>query len=142
IASGTHALALTLFGCLRPGDELISAVGSPYDTLQSVIYRSEGSLADWGVTYKEVALTPDGRPDLAGLQAAIGPQTRVVWIQRSRGYSLRPSLTVAEVGEVIRAAKAAKPDVLCLVDNCYGEFAETSEPTQVGADLMAGSLIK
>lgn len=142
IASGTHAISLGLFGVLRPGDELVAALGAPYDSLQPVIRGGTGSLHDWGVTYREVALAPDGRPDLGALQASLGPRTRAVLIQRSRGYSLRPSLTVAQVGEVIAAVKAVRPEVYCLVDNCYGEFAEDREPTEVGADLMMGSLIK
>lgn len=142
IASGTHAISLALFGVLRPGDELVAAAGAPYDSLQPVIRGGVGSLAEWGVGYREVPLLATGAPDLAALQAAIGPRTRAVLIQRSRGYSLRPSLTVAAVGEVIAAVKAVRPDVFCLVDNCYGEFAEDREPTAVGADLIMGSLIK
>lgn len=142
IASGTHAIALGLFAALRPGDELVAAVGTPYDSLHPVLRGAPGSLAEWGVAYREVPLRPDGRPDLEALRAALSPRTRAVLIQRSRGYSLRPSLTVAEVGEVVAAVKSVRPDVLCLVDNCYGEFAEEQEPTEVGADLCMGSLIK
>lgn len=142
IASGTHAISLGLFGVLRPGDELVAALGAPYDSLQPVIRGGTGSLADWGVVYREVPLLAAGAPDLAALQAALGPATRAVLIQRSRGYSLRPSLTVAQVGAVVAAVKAARPDVYCLVDNCYGEFTEEREPTAVGADLIMGSLIK
>lgn len=142
IASGTHAIALGLFGVLRPGDELLAAVGAPYDSLQPVIRGGGGSLAEWGVAYREVPTRPDGYPDLPAIQAAIAPRTRAVLIQRSRGYSLRPSLTVEQVGEVVAAVKAVRSDVLCLVDNCYGEFAESREPIEVGADLCMGSLIK
>lgn len=144
-ASGTHALAVALFGLLKPNDELISAAGAPYDTMEEVIGlrgENQGSLMDWGVKYRQIELTADGHVDLPALLDAIGPQTRVITLQRSRGYDWRPSLTVREIGEIIRAVKAKKPDVLCFVDNCYGEFTERLEPTEVGADLIAGSLIK
>ncbi len=142
IVSGTHAITLALFGVLRPGDELVAAVGAPYDTLQAVIRGGTGSLYDWGVSYREVAVQATGAPDLQALKAAVGPRTRAVLIQRSRGYSLRPSLSVAQVGEVIAAVRSVRPDVYCLVDNCYGEFTEEQEPAEVGADLVMGSLIK
>lgn len=134
-ASGTHAIACGLFGTLRPGDELI-AVGKPYDTLQEVIHKAPGSLTDWGVRYREVSIDP------AAVREAVTAGTKVVFIQRSRGYSLRPSLSVEGVGELVAAAKAADPNVICLVDNCYGEFVQEEEPLQVGADLICGSLIK
>ncbi|MCD8373977.1 MAG: methionine gamma-lyase family protein [Oscillospiraceae bacterium] len=144
ITCGTHALALALGANLRPGDELISAVGAPYDTLEEVIgiRPSPCSLAEYGVTYKQVDLLPDGTPDLQALKSAISAKTRLVTIQRSRGYSQRPTLSVAQIGEIIAVCKAAKPDVLCMVDNCYGEFVELTEPSDVGADMTVGSLIK
>jgi cystathionine beta-lyase family protein involved in aluminum resistance len=144
-ASGTHAIATALFGVLRPGDELLAVTGHPYDTLEEVIGlrgAGQGSLADWGVTYREVALTPEGRPDLDAIRAAIGPATRVCAIQRSRGYAWRPSVGIDEMAQLIAAIKVVKPEVVVFVDNCYGEFTETREPTEVGADLIAGSLIK
>ena len=143
--SGTHALAAMLFGVLRPGDELLAITGTPYDTLLPVIGVGEGasgSLREFGVTYREVPLTADGRPDEAAIAAALRPETRAVLIQRSRGYAWRPSLAVEGIGRLIALVKAARPDVLCLVDNCYGEFTEKREPGHVGADLLAGSLIK
>lgn len=142
--SGTHALSTALFACLRPGDELISAVGAPYDTLQGVIgIRPEvGSLAEMGVRYQQVELGRDGRPDLAGIARAVKASTRMVTIQRSKGYSFRHSLSIGEIGEIIRAVKSANPDCICMVDNCYGEFVEEQEPCEVGADLTVGSLIK
>lgn len=144
-ASGTHAIATALFGVLRPGDELLAVTGHPYDTLEEVIGlrgEGQGSLAEWGVTYREVDLTPDGRPDFDAIGAAIGPATKVCAIQRSRGYAWRPSVGIDELGALIAAIKAVKPEVIVFVDNCYGEFTETREPTHVGADLVAGSLIK
>lgn len=134
-ASGTHAIASGLFGALRPGDELIAA-GTPYDTLQEVIHRAPGSLQDWGISYREVPIDP------SALREAVTAQTKVVFIQRSRGYSLRPSLSVSAIGELIGAVRQANPHAICLVDNCYGEFVETQEPLEVGADLICGSLIK
>lgn len=146
ILSGTHAIAIALFGILRPGDRMLAATGAPYDTLADVIGMngpSDGSLREFGVDYRQVELAEDGYPDIAGATAALeDPAVRLVHIQRSRGYSLRPSLSVAKIGELIAAVKAKRPDVVVFVDNCYGEFAEREEPTAVGADLMAGSLIK
>ncbi len=147
IVSGTHAITVALFGVLRPGDVLLAATGAPYDTLLGVIgvgEHSDGSLADFGVGYQEVALRSDGLPDLKGIQSALkaNPAIRVVHIQRSRGYSLRPSLTVAQIGDVVRAVRAVREDVIVFADNCYGEFVEKTEPSAVGVDLMAGSLIK
>lgn len=143
--SGTHALATALFGLLRPGDELLSVTGAPYDTMQTVIGHSapsRGSLKEYGVGYRELPMT-DGKVDLAALQGAVGPRTKVALIQRSRGYSMaRPSLTTKEIGEICAAVKAVRPDCVCFVDNCYGEFTEVLEPTACGADLVAGSLIK
>ena len=143
LASGTHALAVALFGALRPGDLLLSLTGKPYDTLEEVIgLRGEGagSLRDFGVRYDEVALR-NGKIDLpAALEKAAG--AKVCYLQRSRGYSLRPTLSVTEIGEAARALKAKYPDLIVMVDNCYGEFVEEREPTDVGADLIIGSLIK
>jgi cystathionine beta-lyase family protein involved in aluminum resistance len=144
-ASGTHAISTALFGVLRPGDELLAVTGHPYDTLEEVIGlrgTQQGSLAEWGVTYREVDLTPDGKVDLAAIEKAIGPKTRVCHIQRSRGYAWRSSVGMAEMAELIRRIRAVKPDVVIFVDNCYGEFTETMEPLELGADLIAGSLIK
>ena len=146
ILCGTHAITLALFGVLRPGDILLAATGKPYDTLIGVIgaeKSSDGSLAEYGIGYKEVPLK-DEQPDLEGIAAALceTPAIRMVHIQRSRGYDLRPSLSVAKIGEIIKTVRAVRPDVVVFVDNCYGEFVETVEPTAVGADLMAGSLIK
>ncbi len=147
ILCGTHAITVALFGVLRPGDVLLAATGAPYDTLLGVIGAnkpSDGSLADYGVGYREVPLLPDGTPDLDGICTALRetPAVKVVHIQRSRGYNLRPSLTVADIGKIIAAVRSVRPDAIVFVDNCYGEFAEKTEPTAVGADLMAGSLIK
>ncbi|WP_336772004.1 methionine gamma-lyase family protein [Paenibacillus sp. MMO-58] len=143
--SGTHTIGCALFGVLRPGDELLYITGKPYDTLHKVIGKpgdGTGSLQDWGVRYNEVALREDGSLDWAGIEASINERTKVIGIQRSRGYSWRASFTVAEIGEMVQRVKQIKPDVLVFVDNCYGEFTELLEPTQVGVDLMAGSLIK
>ncbi len=145
MVSGTHAIACALFGVLRPGDELLAVAGHPYDTLEEVIGLrgvGQGSLAEWGIRYRELDLKPDGTIDFEGLAVAISPQTKMISIQRSCGYSWRKSLTVQEIGEVVRIVKQVKPEVVCFVDNCYGEFVEALEPTQVGVDLMAGSLIK
>jgi cystathionine beta-lyase family protein involved in aluminum resistance len=143
--SGTHAIACALFGTLRPGDELLAVVGDPYDTLEEVIGvrgQGQGSLKDFGVTYRVLPLTPAGQLDWTKLATAVGDRTRMVLIQRSCGYSWRNSLTLAEIGKIITLVKQQNPDTVCFVDNCYGEFVETQEPTAVGADLMAGSLIK
>ncbi len=144
ITCGTHALALALMSNLRPGDELLSPVGKPYDTLEEVIgiRPSKGSLAEYGVTYAQVDLLPDGSFDWEGIRAAINERTKLVTIQRSKGYQTRPTLSVARIGELIAFIKGIKPDVICMVDNCYGEFVETIEPTDVGADMAVGSLIK
>ena len=144
IACGTHALATALSGNLRPGDELLSPVGKPYDTLEEVIgiRPSVGSLAEYGVTYRQVDLKEDGSFDYEGIKNAINKKTKMVTIQRSKGYQTRPTLSVTRIGELIAFIKNIKPDVICMVDNCYGEFVETIEPTNVGADLMVGSLIK
>ena len=144
ITCGTHALALALMSNLRPGDELLSPVGKPYDTLEEVIgiRPSKGSLAEYGITYAQVDLLPDGGFDWNGIRAAINERTKLVTIQRSKGYQTRPTLSVARIGELISFIKGIKPDVICMVDNCYGEFVETIEPTDVGADMVVGSLIK
>lgn len=144
ITCGTHALALALMSNLRPGDELLSPVGKPYDTLEEVIgiRPSRGSLAEYGVTYRQVDLLPDGSFDYEGIRAAVGERTKMVTIQRSKGYQTRPTLSVEKIGELIAFVKQIKPDVLVMVDNCYGEFVETKEPSQVGADMVVGSLIK
>lgn len=144
ITCGTHALALALMSNLRPGDELLSPVGKPYDTLEEVIgiRPSKGSLAEYGVTYKQVDLLPDGSFDYEGIRAAINEKTHLVTIQRSKGYQTRPTLSVERIGELIAFIKGIKPDVICMVDNCYGEFVQKTEPTDVGADMAVGSLIK
>ncbi len=144
ITCGTHALALALMSNLRPGDELLSPVGKPYDTLEEVIgiRPSRGSLAEYGVAYRQVDLLPDGSFDYENIRKAVGARTRLVTIQRSKGYQTRPTLSVARIGELISFIKKIKPDVLCMVDNCYGEFVETVEPSDVGADMVVGSLIK
>jgi len=144
ITCGTHALALALMSNLRPGDELLSPVGKPYDTLEEVIgiRPSKGSLAEYGVTYKQVDLLNDGSFDYENIKKAINEKTKLVTIQRSKGYQTRPTLSVARIGELIAFIKGIKPDVICMVDNCYGEFVETIEPSDVGADMVVGSLIK
>ena len=144
ITCGTHALALALMSNLRPGDELLSPVGKPYDTLEEVIgiRSSRGSLKEYGISYRQVDLLPDGSFDYDGIRNAIHDKTKLVTIQRSKGYQTRPTLSVARIEELIRFIKDCKPDVICMVDNCYGEFTETKEPTDVGADLVVGSLIK
>lgn len=144
LMSGTHALHVALSGNLRPGDELLSPVGKPYDTLEEVIgiRDSAGSLKEYGVIYRQVDLLPDGEFDYDGIKKAINEKTKLVTIQRSKGYATRPTLSVAKIGELIRFIKAIRPEVICMVDNCYGEFVETSEPLDVGADLIVGSLIK
>ncbi len=144
MVSGTHALATALFGALSPGDRMVSVTGQPYDTLEETIGlrgQGDGSLMEWGVEYRQVELLPDGSPDHPAI-AREAAGARMIYIQRSRGYSLRPTLTVERIGEIARTAKAANPQVVVMVDNCYGEFVETAEPTQAGADLIAGSLIK
>ena len=144
ITCGTHALALALMSNLRPGDELLSPVGKPYDTLEEVIgiRPSKGSLAEYGITYAQVELLPDGGFDWDGIKNAINEKTKLVTIQRSKGYATRPTLSVDRIGELISFIKNIKPDVICMVDNCYGEFVEEKEPLEVGADMIVGSLIK
>ncbi len=145
IISGTHAIAACLFGVLRPGEELIYITGSPYDTLEQVIGKEKdgsGSLADHGIRYQAIPLLSDGQVDWPAVTAAVGPKTRCIGIQRSRGYSSRASFTVAEIGEMIQRIRELCPHAVIFVDNCYGEFVEEREPTHVGADLIAGSLIK
>ncbi|MEN9270579.1 MAG: methionine gamma-lyase family protein [Thermostichales cyanobacterium HHBFW_bins_127] len=145
MVSGTHAIACALFGVLRPGDELLAVAGPPYDTLEEVIGlrgNGQGSLREFGITYRQVELTPTGELDWEKLAGCVGERTRLVHIQRSCGYSWRPSLDIATLERLIALVKAQKPEVICFVDNCYGEFVETQEPCQVGADLVAGSLIK
>ncbi len=144
ITCGTHALALALMSNLRPGDELLSPVGKPYDTLEEVIgiRPSKGSLAEYGVTYSQVDLLADGSFDYENIRKAINDRTRLVTIQRSKGYATRPTLSVSRIGELISFIKGIKPDVICMVDNCYGEFVEEKEPLEVGADMIVGSLIK
>ena len=144
ITCGTHALNVALAANLRPGDELLSPVGKPYDTLEEVIgiRPSKGSLREYGITYAQADLKPDGSFDFDAIRAAINDRTKLATIQRSKGYATRPTLSVARIGELIAFIKSIKPDVICMVDNCYGEFTETIEPTDVGADLCVGSLIK
>ncbi|KIL34764.1 hypothetical protein SD71_17090 [Cohnella kolymensis] len=145
LVSGTHTISAALFGCLRPGDELLFVTGRPYDTLHKVIGKpgdGTGSLADWGIRSVEVALLPDGSVDWDGVAAAASESTKVFAIQRSRGYDWRPSFTVAQIGEMAARLKAIRPEAIVFVDNCYGEFTEDREPTEAGADLIAGSLIK
>ncbi|QHQ62240.1 hypothetical protein Ana3638_16805 [Anaerocolumna sedimenticola] len=168
LISGTHALTIALSGNLRPGDEILSPVGKPYDTLEKVIGintdmeeaitdeknetgktghtkrtgRLTGSLAEYGITYSQVDLLPDGRFDYDGIRGAMNKRTKLVTIQRSKGYATRPTLSVERIGELIHFIKEINPNVICMVDNCYGEFVETMEPTEVGADLCVGSLIK
>ena len=144
LISGTHALTVALSGNLRPGDEILSPVGKPYDTLEEVIgiRDSVGSLKEFGITYSQVDLLPDGSFDFEGIRKAINERTKLVEIQRSKGYATRPTLSVARIGELISFIKSIKPDVICMVDNCYGEFVEEREPIEVGADMIVGSLIK
>lgn len=144
ITCGTHALALALMSNLRPGDELLSPVGKPYDTLEEVIgiRPSKGSLAEYGIAYRQVDLLPDGGFDFDGIKKAIGERTKLVTIQRSKGYATRPTLSVDQIGRLIAFIKEIKPDIICMVDNCYGEFVEEKEPLEAGADLIVGSLIK
>ena len=144
LISGTHALHVALSGNLRPGDELLSPVGKPYDTLEEVIgiRDSVGSLKEYGVTYRQVDLLKDGSFDYENIKKAINERTKLVTIQRSKGYADRPTLSVQQIGELIAFVKKIKPEVICMVDNCYGEFVERTEPTDVGADMIVGSLIK
>lgn len=144
LISGTHALHIALSGNLRPGDELLSPVGKPYDTLEEVIgiRDSVGSLKEYGVQYRQVDLLEDGSFDYDNIAKAINENTKLVTIQRSKGYAARPTLSVQKIGELIAFVKNIKPDVICMVDNCYGEFVERIEPTDVGADMIVGSLIK
>lgn len=149
LTCGTHALTIALSANLRPGDELFSPVGKPYDTLQGVIGMNPagegektGSLREFGITYRQVDLLPDGSFDYENIKKAINERTKMVTIQRSKGYDSRPTLSVSKIGELIAFIKEIKPDAICMVDNCYGEFVERMEPTEVGADLCVGSLIK
>ncbi|MBD2503757.1 methionine gamma-lyase family protein [Anabaena azotica] len=143
--SGTHAIACALFGVLRPGDEMLAVAGSPYDTLEEVIGlrgQGQGSLIEFGIKYRQLELTSEGYINWSDLSSSITDSTRLVLIQRSRGYSWRPSLSIADIEKIVTLVKQQNPHTVCFVDNCYGEFIETREPTHVGADLMAGSLIK
>ena len=144
IICGTHALNIALSSNLRPGDELLSPVGKPYDTMDEIIgiRPSKGSLAEYGVSYRQVDLLADGSFDYENIKKAINEKTKLVTIQRSKGYASRPTLSVERIGELISFIKEIKPDVICMVDNCYGEFVERIEPTEVGADMIVGSLIK
>lgn len=144
IICGTHALNVALSSNLRPGDELLSPVGKPYDTMDEIIgiRPSKGSLAEYGITHAQVDLLPDGGFDYEGIKNAINERTKLVTIQRSKGYASRPTLSVERIGELISFIKSIKPDVICMVDNCYGEFVERIEPSEVGADMIVGSLIK
>ncbi len=145
IVSGTQAISLALYAILRPGDELIAITGTPYDTLINVIGNKKedtGSLVNFGIKYKEIPLNQLQKPDISQIKKQISTKTKAVLIQRSRGYAWREAFTIKELGELIANVKAISPDVICLVDNCYGEFVEEKEPTEVGADLIAGSLIK
>jgi cystathionine beta-lyase family protein involved in aluminum resistance len=143
--SGTHAIACCLFGVLRPGDEMLAVVGSPYDTLEEVIGlrgQNQGSLIEFGIHYRQLPLTNDGKVDWQALGQAVGDRTRLVLIQRSCGYSWRDSLSIADIEKIVQLVKQQNPNTICFVDNCYGEFVENREPPAVGADLIAGSLIK
>jgi len=144
IVCGTHALALALSANLRPGDEMISISGKPYDTLEEVIgiRESKGSLAEYGVTYKQVDLTDDGNFDFEGIKNAVSEKTKLVEIQRSKGYQTRPTLSVEKIAEAIKFVKSIRKDIIVMVDNCYGEFVEKYEPSDFGADMVVGSLIK
>ena len=144
ITCGTHALTVALSANLLPGDELLSPVGAPYDTLEEVIgiRESVGSLKEYGVTYAQADLLPDGTFDYPAIEKAINARTKLITIQRSKGYATRPTFSVKQIGELIAFCKRVKPDVICMVDNCYGEFVETVEPSDVGADMIVGSLIK
>jgi cystathionine beta-lyase family protein involved in aluminum resistance len=143
--SGTHAIACALFGVLRPGDEILAVAGSPYDTLEEVIGlrgKGQGSLKEFGINYRQIELTHHGTVDWAALADAVRDRTRLVLIQRSCGYSWRPSLSIVEIGKIVDSIKRQNPNIVCFVDNCYGEFVAAQEPPMVGADLIAGSLIK
>lgn len=144
--SGTHALTVALFGILRPGDKMLCVTGTPYDTIQGVIgiegREEKGSLKEFGISYEQVDLLPDGTPDYEEIERRISPEYKMIYLQRSRGYSLRPSLFVSDIEKIAGIAKRKAPQSIVMVDNCYGEFVEKEEPTQHGADLMAGSLIK
>ncbi len=144
VTCGTHALALALGANLRPGDELLSAGGKPYDTLEEVIgiRPSNGSLAEYGISYRQVDLLPDGTFDFEGIKRAINDKTKMVTIQRSKGYQTRPSFSVEQIGRAIRFVKEINSEIICMVDNCYGEFVEEAEPSDAGADMVVGSLIK
>lgn len=144
LISGTHALSVALSGNLRPGDELLSPAGKPYDTLEEVIgiRESTGSLKEYGISYRQVELLSDGTFDYDAIKKAINEKTRLITIQRSKGYDTRPTFSVTQIGELISFVKNIKPDVICMVDNCYGEFVERMEPSDVGADMIVGSLIK
>jgi cystathionine beta-lyase family protein involved in aluminum resistance len=143
--SGTHAIACSLFGVLRPGDEMLAVAGPPYDTLEEVIGlrgQDQGSLKDFGITYRQLPLTREGTVNWQALEQAVGDRTRLVLIQRSCGYSWRSSLSIADIEKIVQLVKQQNPDTICFVDNCYGEFVDECEPPDVGADLIAGSLIK
>lgn len=145
IISGTHAITISLFGVLRPGDELLYLTGKPYDTLDSIVSGGEkdtGSLKDFGISYQHIPLTDHNRIDWVAAKKAIHEKTKVIAIQRSRGYDTRPSFTIAEIADMIAEIRTIKPDAVVFIDNCYGEFVEEREPIEVGADLIAGSLIK
>lgn len=144
ITCGTHALYIALSANLRPGDEILSPVGRVYDTLEGVIgvREQKGSLAEFGITFKQVDLLPNGQFDYEGIKNCINEKTKLIEIQRSKGYEVRPTLSVAQIAELIKFVKSIKPDVICMVDNCYGEFVETTEPSEFGADMIVGSLIK
>lgn len=144
IVCGTHALATALFGNLRPGDEILAPAGKPYDTLDSIIgiTPARGSLAEYGVSYRQVDLLPDGSFDYDNIRKAINDKTKLVEIQRSKGYAVRPTFSCEKIGELISFVKSINPDIICMVDNCYGEFVQTVEPSDFGADMVVGSLIK
>ena len=145
IVNGTHALTLTLTGILRPGDEIVYCTGAPYDTLEEVIgIRGEGrgSLKEFGITYRQVDLLKNGRIDLEGVKQVINDKTRMMCVQRATGYGWRRAITIDEIEEWVAAVKSVRSDIICMADNCYGEFLDIKEPTDVGVDVMAGSLIK
>ena len=145
IVSGTHAITCALFGVLRPGDEMLSVMGAVHDTLEEVVglrEEGQGSLMEFGISYREVPMTAEGKPDWDKIATAVSSKTKMAYIQRSCGYAWRRTLTIEEVGRIVQLIKQQNPKVICFVDNCYGEFSEAQEPTQVGVDLMAGSFIK